>query len=583
MNKRESYSKAILRASIKKRIMSLVSILFLSLIITVLSAVNPIIYQRAADEFIPGKNLRALIICICVTVAVPIIAALITLLKNKLNYWFGKKCIYDVTDEVFKKTLRSNYARYSQYDSVTLSNILTRSAEAIPSLYLNSIINTFASIAQFAVVFIMLLRYNAFLTFIVLAFLPISYLIIKTQKKRMREASHAGLVEQRNFQKTIVQIFNGMKTIRSYNAYDNVEKAFETGLERFNNSEWIFRKNECLAGDVLPTAASQIVIGVAFAVGAIFVVKDKMSVGTLIAIIAYLPSLVSSLNGIMKAKLSIGSIENTLKDFDDILSVDNEPLTNILPDKNAENIFTFENVDFSYGRENFNLHIDDLKVKKGEFVAVVGASGGGKSALTDILNKFFTIMSGSVRTFNRDINEIDTDSLRKMYSVVSQDVFLFNDTIEKNISFPETPDPERISDVIKKAQLTDFIKSLPEHEKTIINDFGANISGGEAQRISLARALYRNAPVMLLDEPTSALDSETSKKIFEMILSENKENGRTIVMITHDIRKTLSADKVAVISDGAISEYDSPDSLLRKGGDYKSLFEAQSHVAEKQK
>ena len=88
---------------------------------------------------------------------------------------------------------------------------------------------------------------------------------------------------------------------------------------------------------------------------------------------------------------------------------------------------------------------------------------------------------------------------------------------------------------------------------------------------------------MLLDEPTSALDSETSKKIFEMILSENKENGRTIVMITHDIRKTLSADKVAVISDGAISEYDSPDSLLRKGGDYKSLFEAQSHVAEKQK
>lgn len=574
MNKKCAHSKRILLSSIKKHMALLISILFLSLIITVLSVINPIIYQKAADEFIPEKNLRALIICIGITVAAPIIGALVTLLKNKINYRFGKRCIYDVTNTTFKKILRCNFAQYSQYDSVTLSNILTRSAEAIPSLYLNSIINTFASAVQFIAVFAMLLRFNALLTLMVLPFLPMSYFIIKSQKKKMREASHTGLVEQRNFQKTIVQIFNGMKTVRSYNAYDNAAKAFENGFERFNNAEWNFRKNECLAGDVLPTAASQIVIGAAFAVGAIFVVKNKISVGALIAIIAYLPSLISSLNGIMKAKLSIGSIENTLNDFDNILGLDDELSSGILPEENAENVFDFENVDFSYGRENFNLHIDEFKVEKGDFAAIVGESGGGKSALTDILNKFFTIMSGEVKTFNQDINKIDTDSLRKMYSVVSQDVFLFNDTIEKNISFPEMPDPKRIADVIEKAQLREFINRLPEHEKTVITDFGANISGGEAQRISLARALYRNAPVMLLDEPTSALDAETSKKIFNMILSENKDNGKTVLMITHDIQKSLSADKVAVIDDGVISEYGSPDFLLAKDGIFKSLFDA---------
>lgn len=579
MNKKDSHSKSILQASIRKHIALLISILVLSMIITVLSVINPIVYQRATDEFIPEKNLRALIICIVITVAAPIVGALVTLLKNKINYQFGKKCIYDVTDTTFKKILRCNFDQYSQYDSVTLSNILTRSAEAIPSLYLNSIINTFASAVQFTVVFAMLLRFNALLTLMVLPFLPISYLIIKTQKKKMREASHAGLTEQRNFQKTIVQIFNGMKTVRSYNAHDNAETAFENGFERFNNAEWNFRKNECLAGDVLPTAASQIVIGAAFAAGAIFVVKNKMSIGALIAIIAYLPSLVSSLNGIMKAKLSIGSIENTLKDFDNILSLDDELSSDILPDEMSENVFDFENVDFSYGRENFNLHIDSLKIKKGEFVAIVGESGGGKSALTDILNKFFTIMSGYVKAFNCDINQIDTDSLRKMYSVVSQDVFLFNDTIEKNISFPEMPDPKRIADVIEKAQLREFINQLPEHEKTVITDFGANISGGEAQRISLARALYRNAPLMLLDEPTSALDAETSKKIFDMILSENKENGKTVLMITHDIRKSLSADKVAVINGGVISEYGSPDTLIKKDGKFRALYDTMAASA----
>lgn len=576
MNKTESRSKQILRASIKKHIPMLVSILALSLIITALSVVNPIIYQKAADEFIPEKNFRALIVCICITVAVPVIGALIALLKNRLNYRFGKKCIYDVTDTVFKKLLRCNYAQYSRYDSVTLSNILTRSAEAIPSLYLNSIINTIADAVQFIVIFAMLLHYNVFLTLIVLIILPISYFIIKSQKRRMREASHAGLVEQRKFQKSIVQFFNGMKTVRSYNAYSNAEKDFENGYERFNKAEWEFRKNECLAGDVLPTAASQIVIGAAFAVGAVFVVKGQMTVGALIAVIAYLPSLVSSLNGIMKAKLSINSIENILGEFDSILSLDDEKSSSVMPDPSSDTVVSIENADFSYDRENFNLHIDNLEIQKGTFVAIVGGSGGGKSSVMDIVNKFFAVKSGNIKLFGKNIDEIDTDSLRRMYSVVPQNTFLFNDTVEKNISFPQEPDSARINEVIEKAQLREFVDGLPEREKTVISDFGENISGGESQRISIARALYRDAPVMLLDEPTAALDAETSKKIFDMLSAENRVNGKTILMITHDVKKAFYADKAVVINDGRIAEYGTPEELQKNGGLFNTLLAAQA-------
>lgn len=574
-NVKKFFSKQMIQKSIKKHIGSLVAVLCCSLIITALSLVNPIIYQKVADDFIPEKNIKALIMCIVVVVSVPILSSLVSLLKNKVNYWFGKNCIYDVTDKVFKKILRSDFSQYSKYDAVTLSNILTRSAEAIPSMYLSSIINTFSSVVQFVAVFIMLLHYNVPLTLAAFAFLPLSYFIIESQKKKMREASHAGLVEQRNFQKSIVQMFNGMKTIRSYNAQSYAEKTFDEGIHSFNKAEWTFRKMECLAGDVLPNAVSQIILGAVFAVGALFVLNNKMSIGALVAVVAYLPALISSLNGIMKARLSINSIGNILKEFDEIMNMDDELSCSVLPKKTSEDIVVVKNVDFSYGRENFSLHIDNLEVKRGEFVAIVGTSGGGKSSVMDILNKFFSITSGSFKTFGESITAIDTDSLRKMYSVVSQDVFLFNDTIERNISFPESPDANKIAKVIEMAQLKEFIKELPEKEKTMVENFGENFSGGECQRLALARALYRDAPVLLLDEPTSALDAESSKKIIDMLTTENREKRKTIVMITHDIKKAFVADKVVVINEGEIVECGRAIDLLEKKGAFTSLMESQ--------
>lgn len=574
-NVKNYFSKQMIQNSIKKHIGSLIAVLCCSLIITALSLVNPIVYQKVADDFIPEKNINALIMCVVVVVLVPILSSLVSLLKNKVNYWFGKNCIYDVTDKVFKKILRSDFSQYSRYDAVTLSNILTRSAEAIPSMYLSSIINTFSSVVQFVAVFIMLLHYNVPLTLAAFAFLPLSYFIIESQKKKMREVSHAGLVEQRNFQKSIVQMFNGMKTIRSFNAQSYAEKNFDEGIHSFNKAEWKFRKMECLAGDVLPNAVSQIILGAVFAVGALFVLNNKMSIGALVAVVAYLPALISSLNGIMKARLSINSIGNILKEFDEIMNMDDELSCSVLPEKTSEDVVVVENVDFSYGRENFSLHIDNLEVKRGEFVAIVGTSGGGKSSVMDILNKFFSITSGSFKAFGENITAIDTDSLRKMYSVVSQDVFLFNDTIERNISFPESPDVNKIAKVIEMAQLKEFIKELPEQEKTMIENFGENFSGGECQRLSLARALYRDAPVLLLDEPTSALDAETSKKIIDMLLAENKQKNKTIVMITHDIKKAFVADKVVVINDGNIVECGRAIDLLEKKGAFASLMESQ--------
>lgn len=576
MNDKKSFSKMLIRSEIKKHILLLTAVLILSIAIVILSLVNPVVYQKVVDNFIPGKNVKELITCIFIIVLVPIISALVSLLNNKLNFKFGQKCVSDFAQVFFKKLLYSDYSQFSKYDSVILSNMLTRSADMIPSSYLSSLVNSFTSLIQFVAIFSILIHYNAVITISAFIAVPLLYLVINSQKSKLRSVAQIGLKSHRNFQKSLIQTFNGMKTIRSYNAQSKMEESFHKDINARYDAEWIYKRVENIACNVLPTAVTQLVVGVIFLAGAIFVIKDKMSIGALIAIIAYLPPLMSSFNGILSAKLKINAVGDILKELDSLMEMDSELSSSVLPDSTSKTTFSMKNVDFSYDRENFSLHIDDLKINKGEFVVIVGMTGGGKSSVMDILNKFFPLTSGNVTAFGKDINKVDTNLLRKLYSVVFQDKFMFNDTIESNISFPEKPDHDKIHKTIKKARLDDFINGLPENEKTVISDYGANLSGGECQRISLARALYRDAPVMLLDEPTSALDAETSKNIFDMLSAESKENGKTIVAITHDIKKAFYADKVIVINEGNVAEYGYPNELLNTNGAFNSLYLAQN-------
>jgi len=240
----------------------------------------------------------------------------------------------------------------------------------------------------------------------------------------------------------------------------------------------------------------------------------------------------------------------------------------------------FENVSFRYpgAPKGFHMHGLNLEVKAGEIVALVGPSGAGKTTLANLAPRFYDVTDGAVKVDGRDIRDVNLASLRALIGIVAQDTFLFNDTAANNIAYgrPGTP-PEEIRRAAEAALADEFIRKMPEGYDTIIGDRGLKLSGGQRQRIAIARALLKNAPILILDEATSHLDTE-SELLVQKALANLMEH-RTVIVIAHRLSTIRRADKIVVLSKGRIREMGTHEELVNKGGIYQRLYDLQFESA----
>ncbi len=234
----------------------------------------------------------------------------------------------------------------------------------------------------------------------------------------------------------------------------------------------------------------------------------------------------------------------------------------------------FKNVRFGYDSKTEVLKGINLKVKTGEVLALVGPSGGGKSTLVNLIPRFFDVSSGSLTIDGTDIKDVTLRSLRLQIGMVTQQTILFNETVRNNITYG-SPDAtyEQIREAARAAHALDFVQKLPEGFDTVIGESGARLSGGERQRISIARAILKNAPILILDEATSSLDTESEREVQQAI--ENLVQSRTTFVIAHRLSTIRNAHRIIVIQDGSIVEEGTHDSLLPLGGVYKMLYDMQ--------
>ncbi len=238
----------------------------------------------------------------------------------------------------------------------------------------------------------------------------------------------------------------------------------------------------------------------------------------------------------------------------------------------------FENVSFSYGGDNGSdpdiLRNVNVETRAGEIVAIVGSSGAGKSTLVHLIPRFFDVTSGAIKIDGHDIRDVALGSLRAQIGVVTQETILFNDTVRNNIAYGQ-PDvtPEAVIEAAKAALAHDFIMRLPEGYDTIIGERGLRLSGGERQRIAIARALLKNAPILILDEATSALDTESEALVQSAL--QNLMSGRTVFVIAHRLTTVRHADRIVVLEGGHISDSGTHEDLLTRLGTYRKLYELQ--------
>ena len=306
------------------------------------------------------------------------------------------------------------------------------------------------------------------------------------------------------------------------------------------------------------------------------VLDGKSTPGTFFSFLTALIMIYEPIKGISAINNSLQQGIAAAERVFDVLDVESD-----VPEKKdaielprVNNAIEFTDVRFQYDEDTEVLKGINLKVKAGEILAVVGSSGGGKSTLVNLIPRFYDVSSGSLAIDGTDIKDVTFKSLRNQIGVVTQQTILFNDTVRNNIAYgSHDASEEQIRDAASAAHALDFIQQLPKGFDTIIGESGARLSGGERQRLSIARAILKNAPILILDEATSSLDTESEHEVQQAI--ENLVQSRTTFVIAHRLSTIRNADRIIVIQDGTIVEEGTHDTLLPLGGVYTMLHDMQ--------
>lgn len=363
---------------------------------------------------------------------------------------------------------------------------------------------------------------------------------------------------------------NGILVLRSF----GIEHVFQ---EKMHQAAWDLVENEEKRTRITNAAlvirkVVQWLPNIISAVYAVYLVSmGEISLGGLVAFILILNEFVEAFIGLpfcmvdaSAGLVSIKRIEEILENRDECGGIETMPL-------DTEVAVSFDDVDFEYVENNSVLRKLCFEVKKGQNVAIVGESGGGKSTIFHILCRFYNNTRGQCQLLGRDSEEWDIKALREQIALVSQNVFLFPTTIEKNVSYGKSDAThEEIVNACKKAEIHDFIMTLSQGYQTIVGERGAILSGGQKQRISIARAILKNAPILLLDEPTSALDVETENCIQWAIKAAMSD--RTCITIAHRLSTIMDADKIMVLKRGNIVESGTHEELMALGREYATMY-----------
>jgi subfamily B ATP-binding cassette protein MsbA len=425
--------------------------------------------------------------------------------------------------------------------------------------------------------FVALFFISAKLTGITLIILPvsgfiISYIAISIKKRAIKSQETIG-----NISNILEETIGGMRIIKAFNAISFSKKRFEKEVDVYAKVNVSMQKRQALSSPTSEFLGVFVVVGVLLIGGSMILGgESELSAGSFITFIAIYSQLLVPAKALSTA---FSNVQRGLASAERIFGIiDLEPA---IKDKSSakklvefKSELSFKNVSFAYGEEKVLKNIN-INIHKGETIALVGPSGGGKSTMADLIPRFYDPIDGEVQLDGISLKDITVESLRAKMGIVSQESILFNDTVFNNIAFgkPECT-LEEVEQAAKVANAHEFISQMEGGYNARIGERGTKLSGGQRQRISIARAILKNPDILILDEATSALDSESEKLVQDALT--NLMKNRTSIVIAHRLSTIQEADKIYVMQEGEIIEEGKHDDLLKKGGVYKKLIEIQS-------
>lgn len=489
--------------------------------------------------------------------------------------WVGRKVIMELRDEMFSKLLRlpKNY-----YDAATTGELISKFtfdveqvANASTSVITTLIRDTLTIIGLLA----WMIYLNAFLATMFLFAGPLLIALVVYVSKKFRKVSKRIQGSMGNVSRVLEEAIKGQIVVKIFGGREYEEQQFHVindGNRRQNM--------RLIAIQALSSPIMRLIVGFGLA-GVIYVatgdgMMDTVSVGTFTSYMVAMAMLfapikrLADVNAVLQR--GIAAADSVFK----LVDMKEEKDTGTYTVERVNGKIQFSDVLFRYERGDSDALINiNLTVRAGQTVAFVGRSGSGKSTLLNLLPRFYDLTGGSIMLDEHDISDYKLDNLRSQFAYVGQDIVLFNDTVAKNIAYGSflDADPDQIEQAAKLAYAHEFIMQMSDGYETMVGERGLMLSGGQRQRIAIARALLKDAPVLILDEATSALDNE-SEKFIQRSLDELKKN-RTTLVIAHRLSTIENADLIVVMNEGKIVEKGSHEELIQSGKHYASLHKLQ--------
>lgn len=462
-------------------------------------------------------------------------------------------------------------AFFGKKDIADLSSTIMEDVTQIEMLFSHSVPQIYAGVLAVLAMGIMMFLYNWKLSLAVFWVVPVAALVFYLSRK-LQNNMHTKFY---NIKRDISdKIQEGLDSVHEIKSYNREEVFLNTLNSKLDNLEKFMIKGELLIGALINLSYVFLKLGLPSVIlyGAYLLSTGSVNIFTYLVFLVVTARIY---NPIMDAMNNLALLIYLNVRIKRMKEMDEMPIQNGKPEFYPENYdIEFKNVDFSYQDGVQTLKNVNFIAKQGDVTALVGPSGGGKSTVTKLAARFWDINKGVITLGGKDISLVDPETLLNNYSIVFQDVTLFNSSVMDNIRLGKKDAPNE--EVIKAAQLAqcdEFVTKLPQGYDTLIGENGEKLSGGERQRISIARAILKDAPIILLDEATASLDTENESKI-QRALSELIKN-KTVLIIAHRMRTVSGADKIVVIKDGTIAETGSPSELKEKQGIFSSMLKTQ--------
>ncbi len=546
--------------------------LILSLVGIGLNLLKPWPFKFIVDRVIPDRDAHLVLLLCGALVLIQFLWGICNWLTNYIFVKVGLEALLKVRTELYSHLQRLSLKFHDTRRSADLSFRVTYDSQAIQTIFNKGFTGIFGSTITLVGTFVIMLRLDWQLALLSLAVVPLLMGSIYFFAARIRRESTS---IQEHESAVLTQAQEGLSSIRMVHAF---------GREDFEVHQFHLQAQQSLQANLRLTLtnvnsalviSTLMVLGTAamYYVGTMHVLAGSLSLGSLLVFSAYLLMLYQPLESLTYTAWAMeGATAGAKRCFEVLERADDVvDLPSAVAIESAQGAIAFRHVSFGYAQDRQVMHDVDLAIAPNQIVALVGGTGAGKSTLLSLVPRFYDPNSGNVTFDGVDVREITKKSLRSQIAIVLQDTLLFSTTVRENIAYgrPGATD-EEIAEAAKRAQADEFILQLPNGYDNLVGERGAHLSVGQRQRIGIARAFLKDAPILLLDEPTSALDPTTEAAIMDTI--KELMRGRTTIIATHRLATIHDVDLIVVLENGRVAEQGRGEDLVRRGGVYAKLY-----------